>query len=186
MWGPYQPFRVYCRLGTKGSVLLERAIAEHLDYAFENTLEEIPSALLEEATAAGIEVRVWYVGLASVELHIERVRGRVSPGRTRYSREENPRALRPQHPQPDSDFAGAPEWRVYDKQLRAGDPLGGEFAAPVTLLHNREIVSLCGMESAPDRGEAESCSLRSDELRIHLDAPSFMIQRFSAPCMRAM
>ena len=65
----------------QGRRLLERAIAEHLDYAFETTLggNTIP-ALLEEAIAAGIEVRVWYVGLASVDLHIARVRARVARG----------------------------------------------------------------------------------------------------------
>lgn len=65
----------------QGSRLLKRAIDERLDYAFETTLggNTILRQLME-AAAAGIEVHVWYAGLASVELHIERVRSRVLRG----------------------------------------------------------------------------------------------------------
>src|SRR5512142_355527 len=54
----------------QGKRLLERAISERLDYAFETTLggNTIP-ALLHNALSASIEVRIWYVGLASAELH---------------------------------------------------------------------------------------------------------------------
>jgi len=37
-------------------------------------------ALLAAALSAGIEVRIWHVGLASAELHIARVRARVAKG----------------------------------------------------------------------------------------------------------
>lgn len=65
----------------EGKRLLERAIAERLDFAFETTLggNTIPR-LLEAALQARIEVRVWYVGLESPELHIARVRARVAEG----------------------------------------------------------------------------------------------------------
>jgi predicted ABC-type ATPase len=65
----------------QGRRLLERAIAERLDYAFETTLgaSTIPK-LLAAAADAGSEVRVWYAGLDSVERHIERVRARVRKG----------------------------------------------------------------------------------------------------------
>jgi predicted ABC-type ATPase len=65
----------------QGKRLLERAIADRLDFAFESTLgaTTIP-ALLAIAASRGIEVRVWYVGLTSPELHIARVRGRVAKG----------------------------------------------------------------------------------------------------------
>src|SRR5207237_6612108 len=65
----------------QGKRLLERAIAEGVDFAFETTLggHTIP-ALLWKALAAGIEVRLWYVGLRSPELHIARVRARVARG----------------------------------------------------------------------------------------------------------
>lgn len=65
----------------EGKRLLERAIAEKLDFAFETTLGgRTITALLEEALAEGVEVRIWYVGLATVELHIARVRSRVRKG----------------------------------------------------------------------------------------------------------
>src|ERR1039458_7131174 len=64
-----------------GKRLLERAIAEGLNFAFETTLggNTIP-ALLERALESGIEVRVWYVGLNTPELHVARVRSRVERG----------------------------------------------------------------------------------------------------------
>ena len=65
----------------EGRRLLERAIAEGLDFAFETTLGgRTITSLLERAAARGIEVRVWYVGLSSPELHIARVRARVAKG----------------------------------------------------------------------------------------------------------
>src|ERR1035437_2289670 len=65
----------------EGKRLLERAIAGRLDFAFESTLgaATIP-ALLAKAASLGIEVRVWYLGLSSPELHVARVRTRVAKG----------------------------------------------------------------------------------------------------------
>jgi predicted ABC-type ATPase len=66
----------------EGRRLLERAIAEQLDFAFETTLGgRTITGLLERAAAQGIEVRVWYVGLTSPALHVARVRARVAKGR---------------------------------------------------------------------------------------------------------
>ena len=65
----------------EGKRLLERAITERLDFAFETTLGGKTIAnLLDRALAQGIEVRIWYVGLEGVELHIARVRSRVAQG----------------------------------------------------------------------------------------------------------
>jgi len=65
----------------QGRRLLERAIAERLDFAFETTLgaSTIPR-LLEAAADRGAQVRIWYVGLDSVERHLARVRARVRKG----------------------------------------------------------------------------------------------------------
>jgi len=65
----------------QGRRLLERAIAERLDFALETTLgaSTIPK-LLVAAADSGAEVRIWYAGLDSVERHIERVRARVRKG----------------------------------------------------------------------------------------------------------
>jgi predicted ABC-type ATPase len=65
----------------EGTRLLERAIAERLDFAFETTLGgRTITALLERAAARGFEVRVWYVGLNGPDLHVARVRARVARG----------------------------------------------------------------------------------------------------------
>ena len=64
-----------------GLALLEKAIQERLDFAFETTLggNTIPR-LLGEAAKSGTKILVWYVGLESPELHLERVALRVRLG----------------------------------------------------------------------------------------------------------
>src|SRR5262249_58521104 len=72
----------------EGKRLLERAIAERLDFAFETTLGgHTITALLKKALVAGIDVRIWFVGLSSPELHLARVRARVARGG--HDRSEN-------------------------------------------------------------------------------------------------
>ena len=66
---------------SEGRRLLERSIDERLDFAFETTLGgHTITELLERAAAGGIAVSVWFVGLATVEMHLERVRRRVAKG----------------------------------------------------------------------------------------------------------
>jgi len=61
--------------------LFLRAISEKLDFAFETTLGgKTIAQLIDQALSAGFEVRIWYVGLDSVERHIARVRSRVAQG----------------------------------------------------------------------------------------------------------
>jgi predicted ABC-type ATPase len=65
----------------EGKRLLERAVAENLDFAFETALGgRTIVSLLDKALSEGIEVRIWYVGLDGVERHIARVRSRVAQG----------------------------------------------------------------------------------------------------------
>ncbi|MGO8939497.1 MAG: zeta toxin family protein, partial [Mycobacterium sp.] len=65
----------------QGRKLLERAIDQRLDFTFETTLGGTTMArLMAEAASRGIEVYVFYVGLASADAHIERVRQRVRAG----------------------------------------------------------------------------------------------------------
>jgi predicted ABC-type ATPase len=136
----------------EGRRSLERAIAERLDYVFETTLggNTIP-ALLEKALSAGIEVRIWYVGLASAELHIARVRARVALGghdipeakiRHRYIHSiENLIRLLPE----------LTELRVYDNS-HEGDPHTGNTPEPRLIVHlaKRKIVTGCDPESIPN------------------------------------
>jgi predicted ABC-type ATPase len=65
----------------EGKRLLERAIEQKLNWAFETTLGgNTIAALLRRAAETGLDVRVWYAGLSSPELHIARVRARVAKG----------------------------------------------------------------------------------------------------------
>lgn len=65
----------------QGKRLLAKAIAQRLDFAFETTLGgNSMLALLSHAAVSGIAVHVWYVGLATPELHIQRVQARVRTG----------------------------------------------------------------------------------------------------------
>lgn len=76
-----EPVEANSRAWLQGRRLLEKAISTRVDYAFETTLggNTIP-ALLEQASDRGFAVRVWYVGLEGLELHIARVRARVAGG----------------------------------------------------------------------------------------------------------
>jgi predicted ABC-type ATPase len=65
----------------QGRRLLQRAIAERGNFAFETTLGgQTVTTLLEQAARAELTVHVWFAGLADVALHIDRVRRRVAQG----------------------------------------------------------------------------------------------------------
>lgn len=136
----------------EGKRLLERAIAERCSFAFETTLGgKTISRLLEEALSRGIEVRVWYAGLSSPELHIARVRSRVQKGghdipeariRERYdSGRLNLIRLLPE----------LTELKLYDNSEEA-DPDAGAAPEPKLLLHMERgrIVSSCDLSLTPD------------------------------------
>ncbi len=135
-----------------GRALLERAIRERLDFAFETTLggNTIP-LLLGEAARSGAEVSVWFVGLENPDLHIARVADRVRRGghpipeemiRQRYERSRlNLIQLLPQ----------LTELRVYDNSDDA-DPEAGGLPAPRLLLRMEEgrILGPKDLSQTPD------------------------------------
>jgi predicted ABC-type ATPase len=135
----------------QGKRLLERAIAERLDFAFETTLGGgTMTQRLADAAAAGFEVRVFYVGLAEPELHLQRVQSRVRAGghdipeadirrRWRHSRMNLVRLL-----------PALTELRVYDNSADA-DPIAGDEPRPVLVLHvdHREIVGPRDLANTP-------------------------------------
>jgi predicted ABC-type ATPase len=122
----------------EGRRLLERAIAERLDYAFESTLgaSTIPR-MLADAADDGAEVWLWYVGLDSAERHLARVKARVFAGghdipetdiRRRWDNSrQNLVALMPKLSR---------LW-VYDNSLEA-DPRRGKAPQPRLVLEMRE------------------------------------------------
>src|SRR5436309_469188 len=140
----------------EGKRLLERAIAERLDFAFETTLGgHTISTVLREALAAGIDVRMWFVGLSSPELHMARVRGRVARGghdipedkiRERYDRSRiNLIELMPR----------LTELRVYDNSFEA-DPHAGRTPQPTLILHlaNGKVVEMVELSKTPQWAKA--------------------------------
>lgn len=65
----------------EGKRRLEAAIADRSAFTFETTLGgETITQLLVEAAALGAVVRIWFAGLESVELHLQRVAARVKKG----------------------------------------------------------------------------------------------------------
>ncbi len=119
----------------RGRDLLERAIAGRLDFVFETTLgaSTLPRMLIG-AAGQGIDVHVWYAGLATPEQHIARVRARVERGghdipeaaiRRRFEHSRlNLILLLPV----------LASLRVYDNSLEA-DPAAGKAPKPVLVLH---------------------------------------------------
>jgi len=135
-----------------GKNLLEKAISNRLDFAFESTLgaNTIP-ALLRDAAQQGFEVRVWYAGLSSPELHIARVKSRVKKGG---------------HDIPEADIIRRYEHsrlnlidllpylaalRVYDNSADA-DPTKGMTPEPVLVLHMElgKILNAADLPHTPD------------------------------------
>lgn len=135
----------------QGKRLLERAIEQRLDFAFETTLGgSTLTRMLADAASAGFEVRIFYVGLADVDLHIERVGRRVRSGghdipeadirrRWRHSRLNLVRLL-----------PLLTELRVYDNSAD-GDPVEGNAPQPALVLHvdRGDIVGPADLSTTP-------------------------------------
>ena len=135
----------------EGLRLLERAIDERMDFAFETTLGgNTMASLLEKASSAGMEVRIWYVGLESADLHIARVRSRVAMGghdipeakiRERYARSRMKLIELLPH---------LAELKVLDN-TEEGDPQKEQAPSPRVLLHMKwgKIVSSAELSLVP-------------------------------------
>jgi predicted ABC-type ATPase len=135
----------------EGKRLLEEAIAKRSTFAIETTLGgDTITGLLLRALAEGIEARIWYVGLATPELHIARVRARVARGghdipettirqRFEHSRINLIRLL-----------AQLTELRLFDNSTDA-DPAAGAAPAPLLVLHIVEgkIAAMCDLANVP-------------------------------------
>jgi predicted ABC-type ATPase len=156
----------------RGREQLERAIRDDLDYAFETTLGGATiTMLLLQAAERGHRVRVWYVGLDSPELHIQRVRERVARGghdipeqkiRERWitSRENLIRLL-----------PHLAELAVWDNSAQAA-PESGEVPAPVQILgmRDRRIRYLCPLEEVPGWAKPIIAAAVACEREANLDS----------------
>ena len=136
----------------QGKRLLERAITEGLDFAYETTLgANTMPRLLRQAAQKGIEIFVWYAGLSSAEMHIGRVKARVMKGghdipeadiRRRYQHSR----LNLIHLLPHLTAL-----RVYDNSTDA-DPAKGMTPKPVLVLHLEQgkILNAPDLPCTPD------------------------------------
>lgn len=135
-----------------GRTGLEDAIRRKQDFTFETTLGGTTlTELLHRALDEGLEVAVFYIGLASPELHIARVRARVAAGghdipdekiRKRFrSSRQNLLRLAPR----------LTEFVVYDNSHEA-DPKPGAAPAPRLLLRaaQGELVEHCALDECPE------------------------------------
>jgi predicted ABC-type ATPase len=135
----------------EGKRLLEQAIAKRSTIAIETTLGgETITGLLLRALAEGIQARIWYVGLATPELHIARVRARVARGghdipettiRRRFEHSRiNLIRLLPQ----------LTELRLFDNSTDA-DPATGAAPVPLLVLHivEGQIAARCDLATVP-------------------------------------
>ncbi len=118
-----------------GVKLLRRAIEQRLDFAFETTLgaNTIPR-LLAQAASQGIEIYVWYVGLSSPELHIERVQARVRRGGHDIPVEHIQRRYEHSRLNLNEHLPRLTALRVYDNSADA-DPAAGKTPKPMVVLH---------------------------------------------------
>ena len=119
----------------QGVTLLKRAIAERKDFAFETTLgaNTIPR-LLAQAAKEGIEIYIWYVGLSTPELHIERVQARVRRGGHDIAAEHIYRRFEHSRLNLIELMPQLTALRVFDNSANS-DPATGKTPQPKLVLH---------------------------------------------------
>jgi predicted ABC-type ATPase len=135
----------------EGKRLLERAIDERLDYTFETTLGgKTITALLERAIAEKIEVPMWYVGLRSPELNMERVHARVAKGGHDIPETKIHERYRQSLLNLIRLLPNLTELLVYDNS-KEGDPQMGKAPEPKLLLHleHGKIMDSCDLALTP-------------------------------------
>ncbi len=119
----------------QGVQLLQRAIKERLDFAFETTLGgNTITDLLTQAAEQGIAIHVWYVGLSSPELHIARVQARVSQGGHDIPEESIHRRYEHSRLNLIELLPHLTTLRMYDNSVDA-DPVAGLTPKPALVLH---------------------------------------------------
>lgn len=136
----------------QGKRLLEAAIAARRTFAFETTLGgNTIVALLERAHDAGLEVRVWYVGLEGAELHIARVAARVAAGGHAIPEEKIRERYRKSRGNLVRLLPRLSELRLFDNSA-AGDPKVGIEPRPRLILSMRDgrIQETCDISEVPE------------------------------------
>jgi predicted ABC-type ATPase len=145
-------FEANSRAWQRGRQALTRAIDHGLDFAFETTLGgRTMTDLLIRAAREGMRVRVVYVGLASAELHIARVRTRVVQGGHTISEERIRQRWRSSRQNLARLLPHLSELRLFDNSTEA-DPYHGASPAPRLLLAMRDgqILDSVPLAEVPD------------------------------------
>ena len=128
----------------EGKRLLQTAIAQRLDHNFETTLGgQSLARLLKQAATSGYEVRIWYVGLASPEHHLARVKARVRKGGHDIPEADIRRRFDQSRLQLIALLPWLSELKVFDNSTEA-DPHQGQAPRPMLLLHWRRHVLPAG------------------------------------------
>jgi len=136
----------------EGRRLLERAIAERGNFAFETTLGgNTITGLLANANAVGHPVHVWYVALDSPELHVSRVRARVARGGHDIPEHDVVRRYDASRAHLIELMPGLASLRVYDNTAHA-DIAAGIAPVPRLLLHVERgaVAGHCELATAPE------------------------------------
>ncbi len=136
----------------EGRRLLERAIDERLNFVFETTLGgRTITALLHRASTEGIDVRIWYVGLASPELHIARVRARVARGGHDIPKQKIRERFVKSRLNLIRLLPSLTELFLYDNSTDT-DPADGNTPEPLLIFHlvDNAAVSSCDLRLVPE------------------------------------
>ena len=136
----------------KGVELLKRAIGERKNFVFETTLgaNTIPR-LLTQAASQGFEIYVWYVGLSSPDLHIERVLARVRRGGHDIAAELIHRRYQHSRLNLIDLLPRITALRIYDNSADE-DPAAGKIPKPKLVLHmeNGKLLNPRDLKNTPN------------------------------------
>ena len=122
----------------EGRRRLEAAIAAGSAFAFETTLGgETMTRLLIQAATRGAVVRIWFIGLENVELHLQRVAARVKKGGHEIPESDIRRRWVDSHANLIRLIPHVTDLRVYDNSAE-GDPGAGKPPQPRLILSIEE------------------------------------------------
>jgi predicted ABC-type ATPase len=136
----------------EGVKRLETAIRDGADFTFETTLGgDTIVGLLERAAHAGCEVRVWFAGLASIDLHLSRIERRVRSGGHDIPEADVRRSFRASRLNLIRLLPVLAELSLYDNSHEA-DPRAGTRPKPLLLMHVKDgrIVAPADLRTTPE------------------------------------
>lgn len=154
----------------EGRRLLQRAIDEHANFAFETTLGgKTMTALLEQGAQAGLLVHIWFAGLTDVALHIDRVRRRVAKGGHDIPAEKIRERFDNGRVNLIRLLPHLTELYLYDNSAEA-DPDRGAAPMPQRLLHyrKRRIVAPTNLKTLLEATPAWAKPIVAAAIKLHL------------------